>query len=51
MKLVFSFTGRAIQFNLNYYQIYLKEGGEEAKNVTYALTRIERIKEDMFFED
>jgi len=36
---------------LNYYQIYLKEGGEEARNVTYALNRIERIKEDMFFED
>jgi tetratricopeptide (TPR) repeat protein len=36
---------------LTYYRIYLKEGGEEAKNVTYALNRIERIKEDMFFED
>lgn len=36
---------------LNYYQIYLKEGGEAAKNVNYALDRIERIKEDMFFEE
>lgn len=36
---------------LNYYQIYLKKGGEEAKNVNYALNRIERIKEDLFFED
>lgn len=36
---------------LNYYRIYLKEGGEAAKNVNYALDRIERIKEDMFFEE
>lgn len=36
---------------LNYYQIYLKEAGQSAKNVNYALDRIERIKEDMFFEE
>jgi tetratricopeptide (TPR) repeat protein len=36
---------------LNYYRIYLKEGGEEARNINYALDRIEKIKEDMFFEE
>ena len=36
---------------LNYYNIYLKEAGEKAKNVNYALDRIERIKEDLFFEE
>lgn len=36
---------------LNYYRIYLKEAGEEANNVNYALDRIKRIKEDMFFEE
>ncbi len=35
---------------LNYYHIYLKEAGESAKNVNYALDRIERIKEDLFME-
>jgi hypothetical protein len=48
MKQVFSFAGRAIHFNLNCYQIYLNEGGEEAKNVTYALNRIERVKRYVF---
>ena len=36
---------------LNYYRIYLKQGGEAVKNINYALDRIERIKEDMFFEE
>ena len=36
---------------LNYYRIYLKEAGEEAHNVNYALDRIKRIKEDLFFEE
>ena len=36
---------------LNYYRIYLKEAGESAKNVNYALDRITRIKEDQFFEE
>lgn len=35
---------------LNYYRTYLIKAGEAAKNVDYALTRIERIKEDLFFE-
>lgn len=35
---------------LNYYKIYLKEAGEAGKNINYALERIERIKEDLFFE-
>lgn len=35
---------------LNYYQIYLKEAGESGKNVSYALERIDRLKEDLFFE-
>lgn len=36
---------------LNYYKIYLKEAGERAKNVNYALDRIDRLKEDLFFEE
>ncbi len=36
---------------LNYYQIYLKEAGESGKNVSYALERIDRLKEDLFFEE
>lgn len=35
---------------LNYYRQYLKEAGEEAENAYYALDRIKRIKEDLFFE-
>ncbi len=35
---------------LNYYSIYLKTAGEEAKNADYALGRIRKIKEDLFFE-
>ncbi len=35
---------------LNYYQVYLLEAGESAKNVNYALDRIKRIKEDLFFD-
>lgn len=35
---------------LNYYRIYLKEVGEDAKNVNYALDRITKLKEDLFFE-
>src|SRR5690606_23480169 len=36
---------------LNYYRLYLKEAGEGGNNVDYALTRISRIKEEMFFEE
>jgi tetratricopeptide (TPR) repeat protein len=36
---------------LNYYRIYLKEAGESGRNVNYALDRITRIKEEMFFEE
>lgn len=36
---------------LNYYRIYLKEAKEEAHNVDYALDRIKKIKEDLFFEE
>ncbi|MCG6187780.1 tetratricopeptide repeat protein [Maribellus maritimus] len=36
---------------LNYYQIYLKEGGAKARNFNYAQDRIEKIKEDMFFDE
>jgi len=36
---------------LNYYRLYLKEAGENGNNVEYALTRISRIKEEMFFEE
>jgi tetratricopeptide (TPR) repeat protein len=36
---------------LNYYTIYLKEAGESARNINYALDRIKKIKEDLFFEE
>lgn len=36
---------------LNYYSIYLKEAGESAHNLNYALDRIKIIKEDLFFEE
>lgn len=36
---------------LNYYNIYLKEAGESARNLNYALDRIKKIKEDLFFEE
>lgn len=36
---------------LNYYRIYLLEAGESGRNVNYALDRITRIKEEMFFEE
>ncbi|MCW0483544.1 tetratricopeptide repeat protein [Gaoshiqia sediminis] len=35
---------------LNYYRAYLKEAGEQAENADYALSRIEKIKEELFFE-
>jgi tetratricopeptide (TPR) repeat protein len=36
---------------LNYYRVYLKDAGERGKNINYALDRITKIKEDMFFEE
>lgn len=36
---------------LNYYRLYLKEAGEEGKNIDYALTRLKKLKEDLFFEE
>ncbi len=36
---------------LNYYSIYLKEAGESARNINYALDRIKKLKEDLFFEE
>ncbi len=36
---------------LNYYNIYLKEAGEAAQNANYALDRMTRLKEDLFFEE
>jgi tetratricopeptide (TPR) repeat protein len=36
---------------LNYYRIYLEEAGENSDNINYALDRITRIKEDLFFEE
>jgi len=36
---------------LNYYQIYLKEAGEKARRADYALDRIKKLKEDLFFEN
>ncbi|NOR76201.1 MAG: tetratricopeptide repeat protein [Draconibacterium sp.] len=36
---------------LNYYRLYLTDANESAKNVNYALERITKIKEDMFFEE
>lgn len=34
---------------LNYYQAYLIQGRDKAKNADYALNRIDRIKEELFF--
>lgn len=42
---------RNITLALNYYELYLKEVGEYGKNVNYALNRITRIKEELFFEE
>lgn len=36
---------------LNYYRLYLKEAGEDGKNIDYALTRLKKLKEDLFFEE
>jgi len=35
---------------LNYYRIYLEKVNDRAKNVNYALDRITKLKEDLFFE-
>lgn len=36
---------------LNYYQSYLKQAGEKAKRADYALDRIKKLKEELFFEN
>ena len=36
---------------LNYYSIYLKTAREKAKNADYALGRLRKIKEELFFEN
>ncbi len=36
---------------LNYYRLYLTEVGEGGKNISYALDRVTKIKEDMFFDE
>ncbi len=36
---------------MNYYRIYLTESGEKAKNAIYALERIDKLKEDLFFDE
>lgn len=36
---------------LNYYSTYLKTAGTKAKNADYALERMQKIKEDLFFEN
>ncbi|PTN07484.1 lipopolysaccharide assembly protein LapB [Mangrovibacterium marinum] len=36
---------------LHYYREYVKAVGERGKNIDYALLRIERIKEELFFEE
>jgi len=35
---------------LNYYKSYLLEAGEGALNAEYALSRLNKIKEELFFE-
>ena len=35
---------------LNYYKSYLLEAGEGAMNADYALNRMNKIKEELFFE-
>jgi tetratricopeptide (TPR) repeat protein len=48
-------TYEELSFNrtvaLNYYRNYLIQAGESAQNVDYALNRIKRIKEEMFFKE
>ncbi|MBL7966696.1 MAG: hypothetical protein JNK09_06815 [Prolixibacteraceae bacterium] len=36
---------------LNYYSTYLKTAGDKAKNADYALERLRKIKEELFFEN
>ena len=36
---------------LHYYRDYLKQAGEQARNAAYALDRIKKIKEELFFEE
>jgi tetratricopeptide (TPR) repeat protein len=36
---------------LNYYSTYLKTAGDKAKNADYALERMRKIKEELFFEN
>jgi tetratricopeptide (TPR) repeat protein len=36
---------------LNYYNIYLQEAGHSSRNGTYALKRLKRLKEDLFFDE
>jgi tetratricopeptide (TPR) repeat protein len=36
---------------LNYYNIYLQEAGHSSRNGTYALERMKRLKEDLFFDE
>ena len=36
---------------LNYYRLYLLQAGEEGENVKYALDRMKKLKEDLFFEE
>jgi tetratricopeptide (TPR) repeat protein len=35
---------------LNYYQIYLKQAGEKTNRAGYALERLKKLKEELFFE-
>ncbi|PIF02001.1 MAG: hypothetical protein CR996_01755 [Draconibacterium sp.] len=36
---------------LNYYRLYIKEAGEKALNLNYALNRMKMIKEEQFFNE
>jgi tetratricopeptide (TPR) repeat protein len=36
---------------LNYYRVYLMEAGESGRNLNYALDRIAKLKEDLFFDE
>lgn len=56
VELMFQIATTYEEYNFNktlaltYYQAYLKEAGENAKNANYALERIKKIKEELFFE-
>ncbi len=56
VELLFEIASTYEEFNhsstmaVNYYNAYLKLAGEKAERANYALGRIEKLKEELFFE-